>query len=132
MMGDPLPIHDLYVRQLELRETPAGSALTVLRFSDHLLRRFGVAEFHELAEGERRASPARPVADEVWALVRGEVEFDWHDRRADSPTSGQTYQLHAARPTVVLVPFGVAFQIRPLNGSAALVRLATHEEGGDS
>ena len=131
-MHDPLPIHDLYIRPLELRATPAGSALTVLRYSDHLLRRFGFAEFHELAAGQQRASAARPVADEVWALVRGEVEFDWEDRREDSPTLGRTYHLHANRPTVVLVPFGVAFRIRSLSGGAALVRLASHEDGDSS
>lgn len=127
-MHDPLPIHDLYIRPLELRATPAASSLTVLRYSDHLLRRFGVAEFYELAAGQQRVSAARPVVDEVWALVRGEVEFDWEDRREDSPTLGQAYHLHADRPTVVLVPFGVAFRIRSLNGRAALVRLASHED----
>jgi hypothetical protein len=132
MMHDSLPIHDLYIRQLELRETPAGSTLSVLRYSDHLLRRFGSAEFHELAAGQQRASEARPVVDEVWALVRGEAEFDWEDRREDSPTLGQTYRHHATRPTVVLVPFGVAFRIRSLNGGAELVRLASHEDGDSS
>jgi hypothetical protein len=131
-MHEPLPIHDLYIRTLELRGTPAGSTLTVLRYSDHLLRRFGLAEFHELAEGQQRVSAARPVVDEVWALVRGEVEFDWEDRREDSPTLGRTYRLHAKRPMVVLVPFGVDFRIRSLNGGAALVRLASHEDGESS
>ncbi|MGH2620159.1 MAG: hypothetical protein ACRDHG_06255 [Anaerolineales bacterium] len=131
-MDDPLPIHDLYIRALERRGTPSGSTLNVLRYSDHLLRRFGLAEFHVLADGQQRLSAARPVADEVWALVRGEVEFDWEDQRENSPTSGHTYQLRAGQPTVVLVPFGVAFRIRSLNGEAALVRLASEEDEGAS
>lgn len=131
-MDDPLPIHDLYIRALEPRMTSSGSALNVLRYSDHLLRRFGLAEFHLLADGQQRRSPAQPVADEVWALVRGEAEFDWEDRRENSPTFGRTYQLRAGQPTLVLVPFGVAFRIRSLNGEAALVRLASEEDEGGS
>ena len=131
-MDGPLPVHDLYIRPLERRATGSGSALVVLHHSDHLLRRFGLAEFHLLADGQQRLSAARHVADEVWALVHGEVEFDWEDRRENSPTFGQTYQLRAVQPTVVLVPFGVAFRIRSLNGEAALVRLASEEDESDS
>jgi len=131
-MDAPLPIHDLFIRALERRATTAGSTLNVLRYSDHLLRRFGLAEFHVLGEGQQRLSAARPVADEVWALVRGEAEFDWEDRREASPTFGRTFHLRAAQPTVVLVPFGVTFRIRSLNGEAALVRLASEEDEGGS
>jgi len=131
-MDDPLPIHDLFIRTLERRATSAGSALEVLRFSDHLLRRFGLAEFHVVAEGQSRLAESRAVADEVWALVRGEVEFDWEDQRKSSPTFGRTFRLRATQPTVVLVPFGVAFRIRSLNGEAALVRLASEEDESGS
>lgn len=131
-MDDPLPIHDLYIRTFERQTTDSGFVQTVLRYSDHLLRRFGVAEFHVIAEGQQRHSATQPVADEVWALVRGEAEFDWKDLRENSPTFGHTYRYHAGRPTVVLVPFGVAFLIRSLNGEAGLVRLASEEQEGGS
>ena len=129
-MDDPFPIHDLYVRALERRATPSGTAVNVLRYSDHLLRRFGVAEFHLLAAGQQRPSAARAVADELWALVSGEAEFSWEDRRENSPTFGRSYRLRAVQPTVVLVPFGVAFGIQSLSGEAALVRLSSEEEEG--
>jgi len=129
-MDNPPSIHDLYIRGLERQGTHSGSTISILRYSDHLLRRFGLAEFHLLADGQERLSAARAIADEVWALVRGEVEFDWEDRRENSPTFGRTYQLLARQPMVVLVPFGVAFRIRSLNGEAELVRLASEEDEG--
>lgn len=101
--------------------------LPLLRYSDHLLRRFGLAELHRLRERGERPAQLRPVADELWALVKGSVRFTWRDQRASSPTHGAHYELTCDQPTLVLAPFGVAFGFQALDGPAELVRLATHE-----
>jgi dTDP-4-dehydrorhamnose 3,5-epimerase-like enzyme len=121
------PIHDLYVRPLDTKQDPAGSKLELLRYSDHLLRRFGLAEIVFLDAAQIRPASIRNVADEIWALVNGSVQFNWEDRRPSSPTLGATYQLLCEQPTLVLVPFGVEFEVQAVGGSAEMVRLATHE-----
>lgn len=131
-MPERLPIHDLFIRPLQLETTTEGSALTVLRYSDHLLRRFGLAEVLLLEADQERSTSTRQVADEVWALVRGAAEFEWQDLREDSPTCDQYYRIRCDRPTLVLAPFGVAFGIRSVDGPAEFIRLATHEDEGSS
>lgn len=125
------PIHDLYVRPLEMRGEGQLEVLPLLRYSDHLLRRFGLAELYRLPADGQRPPVTRAVADELWALVRGSVQFEWRDERTSSPTRGRDYQLRCERPTLVLAPFGVAFGFRALDGPAELVRLATHEDDPD-
>ena len=125
------PIHDLYTRPLRRKQDSEGSKLLVLRYSDHLLRRFGLAEVVFLESGQVRHSSLREVADEVWALVEGNVRFSWVDQRSSSPTSGAIYDLDCDRPTLVLVPFGVRFEVRAVDGPAQLLRLATHESEED-
>ncbi len=121
------PIHDLYIRPLDMMQDPEGSRLEVLRRSDHLLRRFGLAEVVFVETGQVRPATLREVADEVWALVEGNVQFSWRDQRSSSPTRGATYELNCNRPTLVLAPFGVEFEVRAIDGPAQLLRLSTHE-----
>ncbi len=121
------PIHDLVVRPLQATAHNGEEALRLVGYSDHLLRRFGLAELWRLpAEGERPPQ-VRPIADELWALLGGSVQFRWHDQRADSPTRGAHFELECHQPTLVLAPFGVEFGIRALGSAAELVRLASHE-----
>jgi dTDP-4-dehydrorhamnose 3,5-epimerase-like enzyme len=68
------------------------------------------------------------VADEVWVLLEGEVEFVWHDLRQDYPSCGVWHRITRAEPTLVLAPFGVAFGVRALGGPALLLRLTTHAD----
>ncbi|MFQ5922704.1 MAG: hypothetical protein ACE5M4_07650 [Anaerolineales bacterium] len=121
------PIHDLYIRPLQMEQGPDGARLEVLRYSDHLLRRFGLAEVVFLETGQVRPATLREVADEVWALVEGSVQFSWRDQRPSSPTRGATHELDCDQPTLVLAPFGVEFEVRAVDGPAHLLRLATHE-----
>lgn len=124
------PIHDLVVLRLAHEDRPSGRHLLLLRWSDHLLRRFALAEavWVEPGEGEPPLR-LRAVADEVWALVEGQAEFVWQDERPTSPTHGVRHRLVCREPTAVLVPFGVAFGVRALGAPALLVRLASHEDG---
>lgn len=121
------PIHDLFIRPLQAEHDPEGWRLEVLRYSDHLLRRFGLAEVVFLKSAQVRPARLRIMADEVWALIEGSVEFSWHDQRSSSPTRGANYQLRCDEPTLVLAPFGVEFEVRAVDGPAQLLRLATHE-----
>ncbi|GMR09713.1 MAG: hypothetical protein BMS9Abin28_0533 [Anaerolineae bacterium] len=121
------PIHDLCIRPLDMMQDPEGSRLEVLRYSDHLLRRFGLAEVVFVKTGQVRPAMLREVADEVWALVEGSVQFSWKDRRSSSPTRGATYEHYCDQPTLVLAPFGVEFEVRAVDGPAHLLRIATHE-----
>lgn len=122
-----LPIHDLFVRTLHVQQDSNGAKLEVLRYSDHLLRRFGFAEVIFLKGDQTRPAALRQIADEVWALVEGSVQFSWRDLRPSSPTHQETYLLDCHDPTLVLVPFGVEFEVRALDGPSQLLRLSTHE-----
>ncbi len=121
------PIHDLFIRSLHIERDSNGATLNVLRYSDHLLRRFGFAEVVFLESDQVRPAELRDVADEVWALVEGSAQFRWLDRRSSSPTRDATHQLDCDQPTLVLVPFGVEFTVEAVGRPAQLLRLSTHE-----
>ncbi len=121
------PIHDLFVRTLHIEQDSSGAKLEVLRHSDHLLRRFGFAEIVFLERDRVRPAELRDIADEAWALVKGNAQFSWRDLRSSSPTREATYQLDCDQPTLVLAPFGVEFTVRAVGGPAQLLRLSTHE-----
>ena len=128
-MPEIFPIHDLFIRRIPTIEEPNATRLIALRDTDHLLRRFGQAEVvHALPEPHMRLR-SREIADEVWALIEGMVEFAWHDLRQYSPTYDRWHHLTCDKPTLVLVPFGVVFGYRALGGSASLLRLTTHPDG---
>ena len=124
-------IHDLYARPVSSISTERGKSWPLLRFEDHLLRRFGLAELVRALPGASPRLRARPVADEIWILIEGTAEFVWRDSRSDSPTQGREDRVEYAEPTLVLVPFGVAFGFRATKGPATLIRIATHAEGED-
>lgn len=127
-MSEGFTIHDLYSRPVSLRTDEQGEHWTLLQFEDHLLRRFGLAELIRSDPEAPSELRMRPVADEIWILIEGQAELAWHDLRPGSPTFGRTDSLSCSEPTLVLVPFGVAFGYHPINGRATLVRLATHAE----
>jgi dTDP-4-dehydrorhamnose 3,5-epimerase len=121
-------IHDLYARALMPMASEMGESLRLLRFEDHLLRRFGLAELVRLAPDHPVDLRMRVVADEVWILIEGQAEFAWHDLRPGSPTEDRKDRLMCLGPTLVLAPFGVAFGYRAVGERASLIRLATHAE----
>jgi hypothetical protein len=121
-------IHDMYIRELSASPEAGIQRVTILADHDHLLRRFGLSEAVWLASGEVTGLLVRSVADELWALLEGSVEFVWHDLRAGSPTRDRWHRLVCAQPTLVLAPFGVAFGARGLAERSLLLRLATHAE----
>ena len=121
-------IHDLYARPVSSISTELGEVWPLLRFEDHLLRRFGLAELVRAFPGASPRLRARPAADEIWILIEGTAEFVWRDTRSGSPTQGREDRLEYTEPTLVLVPFGVAFGFRAKKGPATLLRIATHTE----
>ncbi len=128
-MPETYPIHDLYIKTILPIEESGVIRWPTLLDSDHILRRFGFAEVVRARPESPSKLNVREVADEVWALIEGRVEFHWHDLRQNSPTYDNQHRLIYARPTLMLVPFGVAFGYRVLDGPATLLRLATHGEG---
>ena len=131
-MTETKPIHDLYIRELTLEETNGLTKFHVLRDDDHLLRRFGQVQAIRKLPGRSETLCLREVADDVWALIEGEVEFAWHDLRQDSPSQDHWHHLRTKTPTLVLAPFGVAFGCRALEDPTLLIRLSTHAEGEHS
>jgi hypothetical protein len=127
-MSDGFAIHDVFARPLVSHPSERGEGWALLRFEDHLLRRFGLAELLRLEPDGSPQLRARPAADEVWILIEGAAEFAWHDLRPGSPTEGREDHLTCDKPTLVLAPSGVAFGYRALGGRATLVRFATHPE----
>jgi dTDP-4-dehydrorhamnose 3,5-epimerase-like enzyme len=126
-MPETYPIHDLYIKRIQPVDDSGGIRWLALRDTDHILHRFGLAEVIR-ARGSSKLR-MREVADEVWTLCEGRVEFHWHDLREKSPTYDHRHSLICDHPTVMLVPFGVAFGFRVLKEPATLLRLATHDEG---
>ena len=127
-MSHVFAIHDLYARTLEPLSTDRGETWPLLRFEDHLLRRFGLSELLRIVPERSSDLRVRPVADEIWILIEGAAEFVWHDIRPGSPTEHRKDRLTCVEPTLVLAPFGVAFGCRAVGGQASLLRLATHAE----
>ncbi len=127
-MTETKSIHDLYIRDLTLEVTNGLTKFHVLRDEDHLLRRFGQVQVIRKSPGRHETLYLREVADEVWALIEGKVEFAWHDLRQDSPTKDHWHHLRTETPTLILAPFGVAFGCRAMDNPALLIRLGTHAE----
>jgi len=84
------PIHDLYIRELTVEETDGLAKFHVLSDEDHLLRRFGQVQVIRKSPGRSETLCLREVADEVWALIQGQVEFAWHDLRLAPPSRRDT------------------------------------------
>lgn len=125
MRQDP-SIHDLVIRPITAIEGPDAQRWVALRETDHILRRFGQAEVVRISSRTFSNLRLRHRADEVWALIEGSVEFFWRDLREDSPTFEHTHQIACHKPTQVLVPFGVAFGVRTIDGASLLIRMSTH------
>jgi dTDP-4-dehydrorhamnose 3,5-epimerase-like enzyme len=128
-MAERTPIEDIFIRRLQVTDEANIKVWHVLGEKDHLLRRFEQAEVVHVQTGFEPNMHLRQVADEVWALFKGHIEFVWHDLRPDSPSHDQWQRFTCHQPTLVLVPFGVAFGYRALNGPATLLRLTTHADG---
>jgi hypothetical protein len=123
------PIHDLYIRKLEAVTVEGVTSLPLLSFDDHLLRRFGFVEKISFEKGYESEMKVREVADEVWVNVKGKIQFRWWDLREGSPTRGNQFELMMDEPSLLLVPFGVAFGIKNSNQQADVIRFSTHPEG---
>lgn len=129
MSPDSFPIHDLYVRPLSLDRQGGDVRMVLLCYEDHILSRFGMLEFVRLEPRSSTPFMVREIADEVWTLVQGRVEFVWKDLRLGSPTRDNIHCLSTREPTLVLVPFGVAFGVRSSDDTSTLIRLTTHADG---
>ena len=123
------PIHDLYLRPLETNLEGGAAHLRLLAHSDHLMRRFGVAELIRLPAGATFGPRLQPVADDAWVLESGAADLFWRDERRGSPTRGGQHRWRALPPLLWLVPFGVAFGMR-CSQPCVLIRLSTHEPEG--
>jgi len=118
-------IPDVFLFEVERKD----GRFILLRDNDHLLRRFGQAEFRELRAGENTPFTLRVVADEIWSVVIGQASLSLIDRREGSPTKNHVMKLTLSgeEPQSVLVPFGVAFAFTAIE-DAQMVRLATHRD----
>jgi mannose-6-phosphate isomerase-like protein (cupin superfamily) len=119
-------IPDLLIKPLSDQEIEGGRLLQLLEFDDHLLRRFGRMELIELEAKTVFQPILRKVADEVWFILEGEVEGFWLDRRPNSSSEGARERHPLPAPSLVLVPFGVAFACRTVSGTCTLLRVMTH------
>jgi hypothetical protein len=128
-MKGSMAIHDLVIRPISIIDETGTIRWPVLRFSDHLLRRFGQVELVRLLPGTEMEKSVRWIADEVWTLIEGEVEVNMLDMRTDSPSFNSEDHLSFGQPTTVFVPFGVAIRLRTTDQPATLLRIATHEDG---
>jgi len=125
MIRSEFEISDMVVRNLDWR----NGTLTVIKESDHLLRRFGEVDVVKV-EPRGAVQVFRQQADEIWALLSGQVSLHLQDQRQDSPSQGAEVDLDISQdsPQAVLIPFGVLCKVFSTPG-ATLVRISTHQDG---
>jgi hypothetical protein len=128
-MIEKLTIHDLYIREIDTIPKDGMTSIPLLSFDDHLLRRFGFSESMTVEPGYRSEMKVREVADEIWVCMEGNVRFLWLDLRENSPSFNHSFEYLTTKPTLVLVPFGVAFGFQTLDKMTQLIRFSTHMEG---
>lgn len=102
--------------------------LMALRYGDHWLRRFGLAELIRLDQERTPHLQVRQSADEVWVIFSGSATLHMVDTRPDSPTQGQSQVEELRAPARALIPFGVAAGLQPIDGPVQWLRLATHSD----
>lgn len=109
--------------------TREAGRLTLLRESDHLLRRFGQLELLDLAAGEQTEYTLRSEADRFIFPISGSVSALLLDLREISPSNGKRAEiaLDVANPMGLLVPFGVACSLQA-KAVSRLIILSTHSE----
>jgi hypothetical protein len=120
-------IHDVLIRPLAIYSEGTLTVTPLLTEEDHLLHRVGRVDSVEVDSDHVPRLEVRSVADEVWMLIGGRLELRWLDLRDHSPTRGQLMKHIAESPTLVLVPFGVAFGFGGESG-AHLIRFSTEAE----
>jgi hypothetical protein len=125
------PIHDMLLRPLPVREGPWGRHWPLPDWDGPWLRRYGEAEVIRIGPGGALPDRLRRVADEVWALLEGEIELTAVDLRPDSPTHDAELRLDLTEPTLILIPFGVGLRVRSVGRGAWVSRMATHTEVED-
>jgi hypothetical protein len=125
---DSASIHDLWVQPLPTSRSPSETRWKLPEGLAPWLRRYGEAEVIRMAAGAHLGPRVRLMADEVWALLDGEIEVKMQDGRDDSPTRGAALHLHLIEPTLVLVPFGVQSEVSSPSTRSWIVRMATHTD----
>jgi hypothetical protein len=121
-------IHDAFTKQIEPQRSGSEQRWTLLRYDDHILRRFGLAELIRSERSDFGEIRVREVADEVWVNLEGPAEFHLRDLRESSPTHGTDQIIRCDHPTLCLVPFGVGFAFRVIGEGCLFARLATHAD----
>lgn len=124
-MPSQYPIADMHVFPL----TRAAGRLTLLRETDHLLRRFGLLELIDLVAGDGTEFTLRAEADRFLFSLSGSAIVSLLDLRETSPSNGERAEfiLDADNPQGLLVPFGVACSLEA-KSPARLILLSTHSE----
>ena len=119
-------IPDLFVHPLIARQNHEGEILKVLDGSHPLLRRFRSLEILRIEPKEATTMRMRLVADEVYALLEGQILCAWLDLREASSSYERYVQWTFRDPTLLLAPFGVALGLQALDVPALVIRIATH------
>jgi hypothetical protein len=124
-MPSEYAIADMHVFPLQRQQ----GQLTLLRNSDHLLRRFGQLDVIDIKNGEQTDYTVRAEADRFLFIIDGAAELSLFDMRAQSPSNGTrvALSLTSDEPKGVLVPFGVAYMLYA-TADTRLISLSTHSE----
>ncbi len=124
-MPSEYAIADMHVFPLQRQQ----GQLTLLRNSDHLLRRFGQLDVIDIKAGQQTDYTVRAEADRFLFVMDGAAELSLFDMRTQSPSNGErvALSLKAHDPKGVLVPFGVACMLAA-SADARVISLSTHSE----
>jgi dTDP-4-dehydrorhamnose 3,5-epimerase len=101
----------------------------ILRDDEDLLRRFGQASLSYSHPGVIKAFHYHERQDDLWFFPVGEAEVVLHDLRSGSETSGLTnvFYMGESRPTLLMIPVGVAHGYRVLGDRPLLIVYFTTE-----
>jgi dTDP-4-dehydrorhamnose 3,5-epimerase len=116
-------IEGVLIKKLVTHSDDRGYLREVLREDDNLLAQFGQTVVTKTYPGVIKAFHWHRHQDDLWYVAAGMARVVLHDRRPDSPTSGETQVVYAGEdnPVLILIPAGIAHGYQVLGNQPVLL-----------
>jgi dTDP-4-dehydrorhamnose 3,5-epimerase len=116
-------IHDVVIKKLVTHCDDRGYLREVLRDDDGLMERFGQTTITKTYPGVIKAFHWHRKQDDLWYVVDGMARVVLYDRRANSPTRGETQVICAGEdnPVLILIPKGIAHGYQVLGSKPVIL-----------
>ena len=103
-------IHQVKIKLLNVHKDERGDFREILRFTDGFLDRIEQISSGRTVPGIIKAFHWHKNQDDVFYVIKGDIQLVLYDAREDSPTNGQTQEILLGKsyePKIVLIPRGV-------------------------